>query len=199
MNSSQRLVNFQNMRERPRCSWPSMSWQGGSNYRKSFNSSIYFLQQISWKKISQLTAHSTLLSIIKNLLFTYLDRCEINCDFRLIIKFYLQEKRKSKFSRIDFRESRGKGIERKLVGKRKKKIIIENGGRLKIATFLFFNKIERKRQLLFHKSKKSVGLSLLTLSDCMEWKTEDGKSTSFFMNQKIFIKREYLLSGAGRQ
>ena len=123
MNSSQRLVNFQNMRERPRCSWPSMSWHGGSNYWKSFNSSIYFLQQISWKKISQLTAHTTLLSIIKNLLFTYLDSCKINCDFRLIVKFYLQENKvkRSKFSRIDFRESRGKGKERKLVGKRKKK------------------------------------------------------------------------------
>ena len=64
----------------------------------------------------------------------YLDSYEINCNSRFIVKFYLQEKKK--FSRIDFRESRGKGIERKLVGKRKKKFIIENGKRLKIATFL---------------------------------------------------------------
>ena len=101
--------------------------------KASVVASIFFNRLVGRKF---LTAHSILLSIIKNLLFTYLDSCEINCDFRLIIKFYLQEKRKSKFSRIDFRESRGKGIERKLVGKRKKKIIIENGGRLKIATFL---------------------------------------------------------------
>ena len=49
----------------------------------------------------------------------YLDSYEINCNSRFIVKFYLQEKKK--FSRIDFRESRGKGIEEKLVGKRKKK------------------------------------------------------------------------------
>ena len=118
MNSSQRLVNFQNMRERPRCSWPSMSWHEGSNYWKSFNSSIYFLQQISWKKISQLTAHTTLLSIIKNLFFTYLDSCKINCDFRLIVKFYLQE---NKEKRSKFRISRKR--KREEIGWKKKKKI----------------------------------------------------------------------------
>ena len=44
---------------------------------------------------------NTLLSIIKNLMFTYLDSCEINCDSRFIVKFYLQEKNNNKKSLVE--------------------------------------------------------------------------------------------------
>ena len=67
----------------------------------------------------------------------YLDSCEINCNSRFIVKFYLQEKNNNKkilveliLGNLEEKEYRRNWLEKE------KKIIIENGKRLKIATFL---------------------------------------------------------------